>query len=130
MLYHEKALIVWKNRLRDHWGEVRVESVTASRDKMASGEFAPVKAIITLGNAITPDDVAVQLYSGPVDTDRKLVETHGTPLTLEGSLGSGRYTYTGALPSDKSGQLGFTVRVLPSHPDAVLPQELALIAWE
>ena len=38
--------------------------------------------------------------------------------------------YMGHLPTEHSGQQGFAVRVLPSHPEAILPQELALIAWE
>jgi starch phosphorylase len=126
-----KALIIWKEKLRSHWGEVRVASVTTEADKLSAGTSAPVKASIVLGSAITPDDVTVQLYAGPVDADRNLVETHIAALTLDAAASSdGKYTYNGMLPSDKSGQLGFTVRVLPSHPDAVLPQELPLITWE
>jgi starch phosphorylase len=126
-----KALIVWKEKLRSHWGDVRVESVTAEADKLSAGEKAPVKATITLGSVITPHDVTVQLYAGPVDADRNMVETNIASLTPESPAGSdGKYVYSGSLPSDKSGQLGFTVRVVPNHPDAVLPQELPLIAWE
>jgi starch phosphorylase len=125
-----KALIVWKNKMRDHWGEVTIESVTSERDKLAAGERAGVTVVLKLGSEITPEDVDVQLYAGPVDTDRNLIETQITPLTKASSDSDGRFTYTGALPSNKSGQLGFTVRVLPSHPYAVLPQELPLIAWE
>ncbi|MBC8102968.1 MAG: alpha-glucan family phosphorylase [Cytophagales bacterium] len=126
-----RALIVWKEKLRAHWGEVRVESVSAGTDKLSAGSSAPVRAVVLLGPVLTPGDVTVQLYAGPVDADRNIVETKITALALEGKPGSdGRAVYTGSLPSDKSGQLGFTVRVLPSHPDAVLPQELPLITWE
>ena len=126
-----KALIVWKEKMRSHWSDVRVESVTAEADKLSAGANAPVKATVVLGSVIAPGDVTVQLYAGPVDADRNLTETHIAALVPEDQAGSGgKYVYHGSLPSDKSGQLGFTVRVLPSHPDAVLPQELPLIAWE
>jgi starch phosphorylase len=126
-----KALILWKEKLRSHWGEVRVRSVMAEADKLSAGASVPVRAVIELGSVITPEDVVVQLYAGPVDADRNLVETIIAVLTPEGSAESeGKYRYHGMLPSDKSGHLGFTVRVVPSHPDAVLPQELPLIAWE
>ncbi len=126
-----KALIIWKEKMRSHWGDVRVRSVTAEADKLSAGENVPVKAEIVLGDVITPEDVIVQLYAGPVDADRNLMETNIAILTPEDPSGSnGQYTYRGTLPSDKSGQLGFTVRVVPSHLDAVLPQELPLIAWE
>ena len=126
-----KALIVWKNGMRDHWGDVRIESVTADRDKLGAGERVPVKATVVLGTQIRPEDVHVQLYVGPVDANRNLIETHVDELQLDGPAGDGdRYAYSGALPSERSGQLGFTVRVVPAHPDAVLPQELPLITWE
>jgi starch phosphorylase len=131
-----KELIEWKKKVRDHWGEVRVESVAAAPgvEKISAGQPAPVTATVRLGSSLTPDDVSVQLYAGPVDADRNLIAPEVLPLTAEkpakAAPADGVYTYTGTLPSDKSGQLGYTVRVLPSHPDAVLPQELPLIAWE
>jgi starch phosphorylase len=126
-----KELVVWKQCVRDNWGGVRVVSVMAEGDKLSAGQQVPVRAEVRLGAGLTPEDVSVQLYAGPVDADRNLIETHIVPLTCEGPVGSdGAYRYTGALPSEKSGQQGFTVRVLPSHADAVLPQELPLIAWE
>ena len=85
---------------------------------------------MALGSSIQPDEVRVELYAGPVDADRNLIESHVFPLTLGGPAGDGKYAYSGTLPTERSGQLGFTVRVVPSHPDAVLPQELPLITWE
>jgi starch phosphorylase len=126
-----RSLVVWKQMMRDHWGEVRVESVSAEHDKLATGESAAVEATVRLGETITPADVAVQLYAGPVDADRNLLESHTLPLVGESVAGEiGLYRFKGALPSDRSGQQGFTIRVVPDNPDAVLPQELPLITWE
>ena len=38
--------------------------------------------------------------------------------------------YEGEIPCQTSGLQGFSVRVLPYHVDAELPQELPLVAWE
>jgi starch phosphorylase len=128
-LIRAKALVAWKRKLRDHWGEVRVERVNNGFDKAPVGQPIPVSVTVRLGQSLTPQDVAVQLYTGPVDADRRLVAAEIVPLALHEAQGD-QATYTGALPSGRTGQHGFTVRVVPFHPDAVLPQELPLITWE
>ena len=126
-----KTLVAWKKIMREQWGDVKIESVTASAAlKIAAGQPAPVAATVRLGNTIKPGDVSVELYAGAVDADRATDGFTRLPMTLGKNMGAGVYEYTGALPSDTSGQQGYTVRVLPFHPDAVLPQELSLIAWE
>jgi starch phosphorylase len=126
-----KTLVAWKKNIREHWADVKIESVTApSKDKIAAGEPAAISSTIRLGKSLKPADVSVQLFSGPVDADRSMIAFTSTPMTLGTETGNGVYEYTGSLPSDKSGQQGFTVRVLPFHPEAVLPQELPLITWE
>ncbi len=129
-----KELVEWKKCVRDNWSDVRIESVALPEgaSKIAGGEVVPVRAVVHLG-ALTPGDVTVQLYAGPVDADRNLLAPESVVLTLDETNGdgdNGAYAYTGALPSARSGQQGFSLRVLPSHPDAVLPQELPLIVWE
>jgi starch phosphorylase len=37
--------------------------------------------------------------------------------------------YHGELQPDSAGRYGFTVRVLPAHPDLAQPVELGRIAW-
>jgi starch phosphorylase len=126
-----KGLVEWKRKVRTGWNEVKILSVTVENDKLRAGDSAPVEAVVELGS-LAPSDVSVQLYVGPVDADRNLIEAHSVPLALEGSYGEtpGAFRYRGELPSDRSGRLGFTVRVLPHNPNAVLPHELPLVLWE
>ncbi|GAB4452348.1 MAG: glycosyltransferase family 1 protein [Armatimonadaceae bacterium] len=128
-----KELVRWKAKMRQNWSGVQVLSVEAAADKLAAGQEAGVRAVVQLGLAITPNDVSVQLFAGPVDANRNLIDYHTFPMTLQGpaeKAKAGTFIYTGTLPSERSGQQGYTVRVLPYHPDAVIPQELPLIAWE
>lgn len=125
-----RGLVAWKKKMREGWDAVKIESVEAETDHLTAGQQASLRAVVRLGATLTPEDVRVQLYAGPVDADRNLTEAHALPMDLAGPAGAGAWKFVGALPTDRSGQLGFTVRVLPYHPDAVLPQELPLIQWE
>jgi len=44
-------------------------------------------------------------------------------------VASGRFRYTGRLPCDRSGLLGYGVRVRPSHPDANNLLATGLMTW-
>lgn len=135
-------LVTWKQRMHDNWSQVKVESVTsdspgaepkAARDShpqetLSVGRMLHVVAVVRLG-PITPDEVIVQAYHGPLDTNHQVTLGAGTPLSLSKS-GDGVYTYEGDISCENSGLQGFSVRVLPSHASAALPHELNLIAWE
>ncbi|MDX1934282.1 MAG: alpha-glucan family phosphorylase [Capsulimonadales bacterium] len=125
-----KALVQWKRRVQSSWHEIRIESVRAETEHLRAGDRVPVHARVHLGASLNPEDVAVQLYTGRIDADRNLNAATAVPMTLDNSVGGGVHLYSGFLPSEISGQHGFTVRVLPANADAVLPQELPLITWE
>jgi starch phosphorylase len=48
-------------------------------------------------------------------------------MTLHDS--EGQHRYVGAFDCESAGRYGFTVRVVPAHPDLVTPVELGLMAW-
>lgn len=137
-----KALVAWKQKLREHWNEVRVDRVeldaqTPSADGWPTengntnyhvGETVHFTALVDLGE-LMPEDVTVQAVHGILDTTRQVVAGTPTPLKWKAKL-DGLHHYEGDIPCEQSGQQGFSVRVLPSNPDAELPIELSLIAWE
>ena len=41
----------------------------------------------------------------------------------------GTHCYKGSFTCDRAGRYGFTVRVVPRHPDLVGPAEMGLAAW-
>ncbi|HZO90407.1 MAG TPA: alpha-glucan family phosphorylase [Chthonomonadaceae bacterium] len=131
-LRRAQALVEWKQKVRAQWPQVRVERVEMQKpDEEANvkvGESVQVRASVRLGE-LTPADVIVQAYHGPLDINHQV--THGTPVALTWKeQADGVHLYEGSVPCDTSGHQGFSVRVLPAHPDAALPQELALITWE
>jgi starch phosphorylase len=128
-LERARQLVQWKNALRQHWGEVRVEKVEARRDGQAQvGEEFEVAAEIRLG-PISPNDVRVELYYGRLSADRHLLQADGLPMEVQQDLGHGRHLYVGRIPCEHSGMHGYTVRVTPHHPDLNHFAATGLIAW-
>ena len=48
---------------------------------------------------------------------------------MEPGKNEGSHVYSGAIPCRTSGRHGFSVRVLPSHPDLVTPFLPSLVRW-
>ncbi len=127
-----KVLVDWKQRLAAQWGDVRVEAVDTAPTDVAVGMELPVKARVRLGS-LRPDDVSVQLYDGPVDADGQITRGHAVAMdvapTDNGNTADGLYTYQGAIPCRASGLYGYSVRVVPAHPDLSHQFEPRLITW-
>jgi glycogen phosphorylase len=140
-----RALVDWKQRVAAQWSEVRVESVDTAPADVAVGMELPVKASVRLG-ALRPEDVSVQLYDGPVDADGQITRGHavtmqvapattgssppgGAPAGHASGGGDGLYLYQGAIPCRASGLYGYSVRVVPAHPDLSNQFEPRLITW-
>jgi starch phosphorylase len=118
----------WRWRVRGNWQQVKVERIHAAVPKdLVVGGSIEVTAQVKLGS-LTPQDVRVELYYGPMDPSRGLPAPAKNPMAADGNQGD-VYAYKGRVSCSDSGLCGFTVRVLPWHPDAVLPYEVPLIAW-
>lgn len=125
-----KELAVWIKRIREQWRSVKIDKVTAdtSEDYVVGAEMT-VSAEVSLGS-LTPEDVAVEVYYGPLDQQRKITKADTVVLQpKEGSSGSSNL-FEGSVPCMQSGQHGFTLRVLPRHEHLVQPYQLGLILWQ
>ncbi len=122
-----RALSAWKQRVAAGWSAVRVE-VLADEDGLTDlGEERRVAAVVELGT-LSPTDVAVQLLHGPVGPNDELTTTTVAAMSHEGQTGP-RHRYTGSFSCERAGRYGFTIRVIPSHPDLLTPAELGCVAW-
>ena len=120
----------WAKRVKDEWNAVRIESVTPSTHQVEVGAEFVVEAIIQLGQ-LTPDDVRVQLYSGPLNTLREIGGEGGEAIDMsrvEGK-GDGRYKFSARYTYHSSGERGLSVRVLPKHKLLSNQFQLRLITW-
>jgi len=81
-------------------------------------------------DGLSPEDVAVELAYGRTDEDDDLARDHALyRLTPVGETVDGVTRFTGILPLTVTGSFGYTVRVVPTHPQLVSPVELGLITY-
>ena len=125
-----KALAAWMNRVRVEWPQVRVEKVDDGPSSgLPVGTKTRIGARLNLG-ALKPEDVAVELYLGRMDPNGEIVDAQPTSMQPVQQLDQGRYLFEAtAVPCCKSGLHGYTVRVLPQHPDLPTRFLPGLIAW-
>ncbi len=125
-----KELAAWKSKLSKNWKDVHIESVEAGKeDKVQVGDDMRVRARVHLGQ-LSPDDVSVQIYHGPIGPSGNINEGEIIPMLLsDESKSSAVSLFTGAIRYFKSGRHGFTVRVVPHHDDLGTPFETGLLHW-
>jgi len=124
-----KALADWKTKVRECWPRVRFADIDSGPlDGLPYGSSLEVTADLFL-DKLSKDDVTVEVYYGTVDTYGRIHNGRHAPMVLDAARSDGVYRFKGSIYCDKTGQQGFTVRVMPSHPDIAQKHETALIAW-
>jgi starch phosphorylase len=124
-----RRLAAWKRSIQQNWSDIQIRSVKARDTRTRQvGESFELSSIVHLG-ANAPQDVEVEIYYGPLDSQRQVVEPRTVPMHLEEEKDTGLYLYTGTVPCKKSGMVGYTVRVVPSHPDANNVLTTGLMTW-
>jgi starch phosphorylase len=128
-LARARALSGWVARVRGLWPQVRAEVLDGSGvTDLAVGGDVRTRARVYLGG-LTPDEVSVELYLGEVDADGEIVNGTATPMQPMGFEDNGSWSYHAVSTCSRSGLHGYTVRVLPKHPDLCTPYLEGLIAW-
>ena len=133
----------WKYEIKNNWSELAVKDVimqTQNGDnsellnprqpQLKVGSQLSIRALVKLGKII-PDDVSVELYSGPVDNWENI--RNGSAITMnyeQNADQEGEFWFTGSMQCKTTGQHGVAVRILPKHTDLVNPYEMSLILWE
>jgi starch phosphorylase len=126
-----KALAEWRRTVLHAWPQIHVEEVRTKNpghDPLHVGGHLEVIARILLGD-LTPKDVEVQLYCGRVDNAGQIPHPTTVEMRHNGHHDGKVWIYTGTIPCDTTGQHGFAVRVLPSHPSLPSVFEPGLVVW-
>jgi starch phosphorylase len=125
-----RALAAWKARVERNWAQVRIQAVHAAWDREVQvGDKLGIQVSVQLGE-LAPEDVTIEVYMGRVDVNGEIVDAEATALTSSGKDEEGNHLFEAkAIPCEKSGLHGYTVRVLPHHPDLVTPLLPGLIVW-
>jgi len=129
-LARAKELARWKQSIRDRWNELAIGKVDVlTRGEVPVGDKLQVRCQIKLGS-IDPGEVMVELYYGPVDVEGNITAAEAVPMQHLGETSGEFHLFTGLVPCRRTGQCGFSVRVVPFHADLVSMYDAGLIAWE
>ncbi len=121
------ALSAWKQRIIKAWPGVRIEHVESHDGDQHPGARLAVRAGVALGE-LSPDDVTVEVLSGRTGDDDEIADPARAPLRLESPPGSDSVAwYSGEAVLGQPGPFGYTVRVLPRHPQLSGPAEMGLV---
>ncbi len=128
-LTRAKALAAWKGRIAHNWSNIHIASVNGSLpSEIKVGDTFVAQAEVQLG-ALTPEDVTVELYLGLVNPSAEITRGRATPMHVVKQVRDGAYLFEADAQCAMSGLHGYTVRVLPSHPDLVTPFLPGFIKW-
>jgi starch phosphorylase len=127
-----RALAAWKLRVAKAWPRVAVDHVEStfakgSEEAPQVGTHLTVKATVELGE-LSPADVCVEAVYGRVDETDAIVSPSYQPLTPGDPLEDGRLRYVADIPLEMTGSFGYSVRVVPHHPNLAARTELGLVA--
>lgn len=112
----------WARHLEQHWTDIRFGEITETED---SGRFI-LSVPVFLGK-ITPDEVHVELYADPENANTVFVQQMNPIEPMAGHVNA--FIYSTTVETVRPAW-NFTPRVVPFHPDARIPIELPLIAWQ
>jgi starch phosphorylase len=123
------ALTTWKEKVLKNWSQVRILNVDSEpTENLLYGSSLTVYADVDL-DSLDPDDVVVEILYGDIDATGNIRK--GEVVTMRHTQVSTKnvYRFEGAIPCQKTGQQGFSVRVIPSHKDLANKHETGLITW-
>jgi starch phosphorylase len=122
----------WLLTTEQNWTKLKVGEIEPAFNPNAEvhvGETLRFKAQVYL-DSVSPDNVSVQLYEGPLNTDGEIERGFSHDMECVGSAGrEGWYEYSVEFVSETTGQHGYTVRLIPRHADLHLPLRLGLVTW-
>jgi len=125
-----RDLAAWREKMLSGWKSIHIEKVEADIGReYPVGTEMQVTSWVRLGE-FQPEDVSVEVYYGPLNQRREITLASSVVMKHRETGPDELHVFVGSVPCNRSGQHGYTVRVLPSHPDMVHPYELRRILWQ
>jgi starch phosphorylase len=115
-------ILNWQRAVAQHWanvhfGPLRIETVTDQH----------VFQLQVYLNEMEPEAVQVELYADPLNGEAPVRQVMTRGAQLVGAANG--YLYNAQVPASRPAT-DYTPRLIPYHPDAVVPLEVAQILWQ
>jgi len=123
-----RQLTAWADKMRANWLHLQILEKRADTGRAIQvGQTLQVEVRLRLG-LLSPKDLSVDIYYGPVDSKADLLDRETIPLQNFSQEENGT-VFRGEIPCQEVGRFGFRVRVLPYHPLLANRYSLGLILW-
>ncbi len=119
----------WVSRMSSSWDKISIKDVETPEvgGTLFVGQKFPIKIDVVLGE-IKPEDVAVEIVAGRLNSQEQILDYDPAPATLSGGE-NGVYTFSGEVTCLESGRFGITARIIPKNhnlPHTIKPK---MISW-
>ena len=115
-------ILAWQQRLAAHWSEARFGVLRVETE----GSHHTIRVEVYLGS-LDPETVAVELFAAPMD-DGAPVRHPMSPTRKPDGPGDA-YEYSASVSASRPAA-DYTPRLVPRHPEAVVPLEAPGILWQ
>lgn len=125
-----RNLTAWLHHVESVWPDARILDVNFTPDQnlLRAGDRITVTVQVALGR-LAPENVSAQALVGPPDLDGKIPQGEIISLPFAG-VQETNALYRGEITLKQVGQTGLTVRLIPAHPDTMLPADVGLVTWK
>jgi starch phosphorylase len=115
-----ESLLNWRRQLSDQWSRLRFGAMQVETEE----EEHRFQVQVYL-DEMAPDAIQVELYADALDAGAPVRHfmIRGEPL-----VGENAWHYSAAVPANRPAS-EFTPRIIPYHPEAIVPLEAAQILW-
>ncbi len=116
-----EEIVNWRRDISERWATVRFGAV-----KVGSGGRSHEFSVEVHLDEVARDNVSVELYADPTEDGRPVRISMSRRTKLNDRVNG--YIYTARVQADRPAS-DYTVRIIPSKPEALVPLEANLIAW-
>lgn len=115
-------ILAWQQRLAAHWSETRFGAIQVETE----GSHHTIRVEVHLGG-LDPETVEVEILAEPTDGGEPVRQPMAPRRKLDGPGHS--YEYSASVPASRPAA-DYTPRLVPRHPEAVVPLEAQEILWQ
>ena len=121
-------LAQWRRSIPSTWSGVSIKVVDSGAAETDPSSPMTVRLVASIGG-LRPQDVSVEVFSGPLGADDRIHDGSVTRAVLTGES-NGELHYVAQVPGVDSGRHGYAARIVPVHNGVVPPGVPPVITWE
>jgi len=124
-----RELASWTQRVMDSWDSIKILAIEDSTGEGATTDRPITVSVEVHFGPLSPGDVLIEVVFGRALTSGEIQVEGSVPMTLVGQGEDGTCRYAAEFVSDAGGAVGYTIRLMPSHPDLHNPLASGLVRW-